>query len=154
VNNHIKVYSAFLLPMFLLTACASTKVVDEPPNNIIKTISTSESNVSLPYGNTTAIKLSENLSLNKVIKGPKGDTVVNKTIKISQTQFDDLIERVKNIDLSKLKPIDHPPLVGGRSVTLLIITDKGSYSFHDSYRSDFPRIVAQLYSDIDRLIPD
>lgn len=154
MNDHIKTYSAFLLSMFLLTACASKELVDENPSNVVKTILTSENNVSLPYGNTTTIKLSDDLGLNKIVKGPKGDTVVNKTVKISQSQFDDLIKKIKNIDISTLKPIDHPPLVGGRSVTLLIVTDKGSYSFHDSYRSDFPRIIAQLYSDIDRLIPD
>lgn len=153
MKSHIKIYAALILPVFLIAACASTKVVDETPNNTIESISTSQGNASIPYANTTTVKLSRDLSLNKVVKNYKGSTTVNKTVKISPAQFDSLVKTVKHIDLSKLESIEQPPLVGSGNTNLLIVTDKGSYSFHKSYRSDFPPVIAQLFSDLEQLIP-
>ena len=135
--------------LLLLTACKIPKVENTRVNNQIKTIIIDvDRSMVNPMMPQTSTKLVLNSDLTLLLSS-------GKKVNITKAQFNELIKDIKFVDLSKLKEIKHPPMVGGSYKSTSITTDKGKYGFSSNNGTDYPPLIAQLnhkiYQFINRL---
>lgn len=153
--HQVQRYSFLLLSVFLLTACVTTKVADEPVGSTIESIQTTTRSGTVPpkYKRSSVTTLNAaDLSVKKVVKDYEGNIVFNKSITITQAQFDGIVEEIKTMDISKLKSRKLPRApVGGGSDTVSIKTNKASYSFMNGGADVYPAEVARVFAGISKL---
>ena len=151
MTSQIKTCTLLLSSAFLLVACATTKVIDEPVGNKVKSISTYTSNgtVAPEYRRTMTVKLDSGLNLNKVVKDYKGQTTINENIKVTQAQFDSAVKEVEALDLSKLKSTPYRAPPGSSTRQLSVETGEGTYKFNPTY----PPAINRLSGNVDKLVP-
>jgi hypothetical protein len=151
MKNQIRAFILLLLPVFLLSACVSNGVQKESAGNKVKEISTYRGNSSLPpkHRTSTTVKLGRDLSLNEVSKDSNDVTKANKTVKITQAQFDELVKGVEAVDISKLKSkVYARPMVGRGSTSVTVVTGEGTYNFTQDGGQNFPPVIAELYKGL------
>lgn len=152
MKKQIRNTTFFVLAAFVLSACASTTVVDKPVGHTVKSVHTSSSNRTIPtqYQRSRSTTMSSDLKVTQIIKDAQDKTLSNNSIQITQAQFDNL---VKDIDLSLLKtkpPEKRRPLPpGSTSKAVSIETNDGNYQFDNS--GHYPDAISRLSMDIDKL---
>ena len=155
MKSQTKAFILLSLSVFLLSACVSNGVKKEPVVSKIQEISTTRGSgtVAPIYRTSTTMKLGADLSLNKVTKDYLGKVKINKTIKITQAQFDELVKDVDGIDLSKLKFKTSPiAKVGGGTSMLTIVKSDGPHRFVQNGKTDFPRVIAELFYKLELMV--
>lgn len=135
--------------LLLFTACKTPKVENNKVSNKIESITISiDSSMVNPMS-------SGSLSSSTVFK--VGSTLMSKggkKIKVTKTQFDDVVEIIREVDLSSLKEIKHLPLVGSSFKSVTVKTDKATYDFYEDNRRDYPKLIEQLITRIYNLEKD
>ena len=155
MKNQIRAFVVLLLPVFLLSACVSNGVKKEPIVSKIEEISTTRGSgtVAPKYRTSTTMKLGSDLSLTKVTKDYMGTITTKKTVKITQSQFDELVKDLDGVDISKLKFKTYPyPKVGGGTSTLTIVKSEGSHGFTQNGSTDFPPVIAVLFHELGSMV--
>jgi len=141
----MKTIQVVCLPLLLIGCAAMNKVqaID------IQTVSfkSTTGTVAPQYWRGETLTLHNNLQTQLVVTGEYGNKVLETHDgKISQAQFDTLVNALRKADFSHAKstPLNPPP-IGGGSTVLTIQTDQGRYEFQGPSTSVFPPAIAKIF---------
>lgn len=137
-----------------LSACATPEPTPAPAIQSVTFVSTTGT-VAPDYWRGTTLTVNNTLDTTLVTKGAYGDKVLeNKTGKITQAQFDQLVTALNAADFTHAKSTTlNPPPVGGGNSSLTVKTTSGEFAFQGSSTAQFPAKIGDIFNQREQYQP-
>jgi hypothetical protein len=96
---------------------------------------------------TQTLTVNKDLSTRYEMKDGYNKLLNEKTGTVTRQQFENLADKLNDIDYTRIKPDKRPaPRIGSRTNTLIVKSDQGAHRFSDGAMSAFPAEIQTIFA--------
>ncbi len=152
MKKQIQYLMTLLLASVFLGGCNPAAVKTENENILSITVESASGSITPMYRRSRLLQIKNNLNTYLIVRDYQDKIIKEHKGKITQSQFDDLVKPLEKVNLARIKSFELPqPRVGGGRSVITIQTDKGKYSYTNSDRYDYPKVIDELSGKIRKL---